>query len=76
LVALLGGVVAVQMPRALLLQQVLEAAGGILRVVFRRAPDSRDHSFFIGNKNLSRVKDKEENQDISEISDQIQKNSN
>jgi GTP cyclohydrolase III len=32
--------------------------------------------FFIGNKNLSGVKDKEEKQDISEISDQIQKNSN
>jgi GTP cyclohydrolase III len=32
--------------------------------------------FFIGNKNLSEVKDKEEKQDISEISDQIQKNSN
>jgi hypothetical protein len=42
LVALLGGVVAVQMPRALLFQQVLEAAGGLLRVVFRRVLDSRD----------------------------------
>jgi hypothetical protein len=42
LVALLGGVVAVQMPRALLLQQVFEAARGLLRVVFRRALDSRD----------------------------------
>jgi hypothetical protein len=42
LVALLGGVVAVQMPRELLLQQVLEAAGGLLRVVFRRALDSRN----------------------------------
>jgi hypothetical protein len=30
------------MPRALLFQQVLEAAGGLLRVVFCRAPDSRD----------------------------------
>jgi hypothetical protein len=30
LVALLGGVVAVQMPRALLLQQVFEAAGVLL----------------------------------------------
>jgi hypothetical protein len=30
------------MPRALLVQQVLEAAGGLLRVVFRRALDSRD----------------------------------
>jgi hypothetical protein len=42
LVALLGGVVAIQMPRALLFQQVLEAAGGPLRVVFRRALDSHD----------------------------------
>jgi hypothetical protein len=42
LVALLGGVVAVQMPRALLLQQVLEAVGGLIRVVFRRVLDSRD----------------------------------
>jgi hypothetical protein len=41
LVALLGGVVAVQIPWALLLQQVLEAAGGLLRVVFRKALDSR-----------------------------------
>jgi hypothetical protein len=41
LVALLGDVVAVQMPRALLFQQVFEAAGGLLRVVFRRALDSR-----------------------------------
>jgi hypothetical protein len=30
LVALLGGVVAIQMPRALLFQQVLEAARGLL----------------------------------------------
>jgi hypothetical protein len=30
------------MPRALLFQQVFEAAGGILRVVFCRALDSRD----------------------------------
>jgi hypothetical protein len=42
LVALLGGVVAVQMPRALLLQQVFEAARGLLRVLLRRALDSRD----------------------------------
>jgi hypothetical protein len=42
LVALLGGVVAVQMPRALLLQQVFEAAGGLLRVLLRRALDSRN----------------------------------
>jgi predicted Co/Zn/Cd cation transporter (cation efflux family) len=42
LVALLGGVVALQMPRALLFQQVFEAARGLLRVVFRRALDSRD----------------------------------
>jgi predicted Co/Zn/Cd cation transporter (cation efflux family) len=37
LVALLGGVVALQMPRALLFQQVFEAARGLLRVVFRKA---------------------------------------
>jgi hypothetical protein len=42
LVALLGGVVVVQMPRALLFQQVFEAAGGLLRVLLRRALDSRD----------------------------------
>jgi hypothetical protein len=42
LVALLGGVIALQMPRTLLFQQVFEAAGGLLRVVFRRVLDSRD----------------------------------
>jgi hypothetical protein len=42
LVALFGSVVAIQMPRALLFQQILEAAVGLLRVVFRRALDSRD----------------------------------
>jgi hypothetical protein len=42
LVALLGGVVAVQMPRALLLQQVFEAAGVLLRVLLCRALDSHD----------------------------------
>jgi hypothetical protein len=42
LVALLGGVVALQVPRALPFQQVLEATGGLLRVVFRRALYSRD----------------------------------
>jgi hypothetical protein len=42
LVALLGGVVAVQMPQALLLQQVFEAARVPLRVLLRRALDSRD----------------------------------
>jgi hypothetical protein len=42
LVALLGSVVAIQMPRALLFQQVLEATGDLLRVVFHRALDSRD----------------------------------
>jgi hypothetical protein len=30
LIALLGGVIALQMPRALLFQQVFEAAGGLL----------------------------------------------
>jgi hypothetical protein len=42
LVALFGGVVALQVPRALLFQQLFEAARGLLRVVFRRALDSRD----------------------------------
>jgi hypothetical protein len=42
LVSLLGSVVAIQMPRALLFQQVFEAAGGLLRVVFHRALDSRN----------------------------------
>jgi hypothetical protein len=42
LVALLGGVVAVQMPRALLFQQVFEVARGLLRVLLRRALDSHD----------------------------------
>jgi hypothetical protein len=42
LVALFGSVVALQVPRALLFQQVFEAVGGLLQVVFRRALDSRD----------------------------------
>jgi hypothetical protein len=42
LVALLGGVVAVWMPRAPLLQQVFETAGVLLRVFLRRALDSCD----------------------------------
>jgi hypothetical protein len=42
LVALLGSVVSIQMPRTLLFQQGFEVAGGLLRVVFRRALDSRD----------------------------------
>jgi hypothetical protein len=42
LVALLGSGVTIQVPRALLFQQVFEATGGLLRVVFRRALDSRD----------------------------------
>jgi hypothetical protein len=42
LVALFGGVVAVWMPRTLLLQQVFETAGVLLRVPFRKALDSRD----------------------------------
>jgi hypothetical protein len=41
-VALFGSVVALQVPRALLFQQVFEAARGLLRVVFRRALDRRD----------------------------------
>jgi hypothetical protein len=42
LVALLGGVVALQMPWTLLFQQVFEDAGCLLRVIFRRVLDSRD----------------------------------
>jgi hypothetical protein len=42
LIALLGGMIALQVPRALLFQQVFEAARGLLRVVFRGALDSRD----------------------------------
>jgi hypothetical protein len=47
LVALLGGVVAVQMPRALLFQQVFEAARGLLRVLLLRALDSRDSAVWL-----------------------------
>jgi hypothetical protein len=42
LVALLGGVVTLQMPRALLFEQVFEAARGLFRVVLRRLLYSRD----------------------------------
>jgi hypothetical protein len=42
LVALLGCVVALQVPRALLFHQVFEAARGLFRVVIRRALDSHD----------------------------------
>jgi hypothetical protein len=35
-------VIAIQMARALFFQQVLEAAEGLLRVVFHRTLDSRD----------------------------------
>jgi hypothetical protein len=42
LVPLISGVVAIQMPRALLFEQVSEAVGGIFGVVFRRAMYSHD----------------------------------
>jgi hypothetical protein len=42
LVTLLSGVIALHMPRALLFQQVFEAARGLFRVVFRRVLDSRN----------------------------------
>jgi hypothetical protein len=42
LVLLLIGVVALQVPRALLFKQVFEPARGLVRVVFRRMLDSRD----------------------------------
>jgi hypothetical protein len=43
------------MPRALLFQQVLEAAGGLLRVVFRRALDSRDSVLWLALAIRTRV---------------------
>jgi hypothetical protein len=43
LVALLGGVVSIQMPQALVFEQVFEAARGLFRVVLRRALYSRDY---------------------------------
>jgi hypothetical protein len=52
---LFGGVVAVQMPRALLFQQVLEAARGLLRVVFRRALDIRDSVIWLALAIRTRV---------------------
>jgi hypothetical protein len=55
LVALLGDVVALQMPRALLFQQVIEAARGLLRVVFRRTLDSRDCIFWLALAVRTRV---------------------
>jgi hypothetical protein len=42
LIALLSGVVALQMPQTLLFQQVFEAAGGLFRVMFCRVLDSHD----------------------------------
>jgi hypothetical protein len=42
LVALLGGVIAIQMPQALLLEQVFEAARGLFRVVLLRVLYSHD----------------------------------
>jgi hypothetical protein len=42
LVALVGGVVALQMPQTLLFEQVFEAARGLFRVVFRKVLNSHD----------------------------------
>jgi hypothetical protein len=42
LIALLGGVIALQVPRTLLFQQIFEVARGLLQVVFRRVLDSHD----------------------------------
>jgi hypothetical protein len=39
--------IALQVPRTLLFQQVFEATRGLLRVVFRRALDSRDYIFWL-----------------------------
>jgi hypothetical protein len=43
------------MPRALFFQQVLEAAGGLLRVVFRRPLDSRDSVVWLARAIGTRV---------------------
>jgi hypothetical protein len=43
------------MPRALLFQQVFETAGGLLRVVFRRALDSRDSVIWLALAIRTRV---------------------
>jgi hypothetical protein len=42
-------------PRALLFQQVFEAARGLLRVVFRRALDSRDYVVWLALAIRTRV---------------------
>jgi hypothetical protein len=42
LIALLGGMIALQVPRELLFQKIFEAARGLLRVVFRGTLDSCD----------------------------------
>jgi hypothetical protein len=55
LIALLGGVVALQMPRTLLFQQVFEAARGLLQVVFRRALDSCDYIVWLALAVRTRV---------------------
>jgi hypothetical protein len=55
LVALFGSVVAIQMPRALLFQQVFEAAGGLLQVVFRKTLDSHDRVVWLAFAIRTRV---------------------
>jgi hypothetical protein len=55
LVAQLGGVIALQMPRTLLFQQVFEAARGLLRVVFHRVLDSRDCVVWLALAIMTRV---------------------
>jgi hypothetical protein len=48
----LGSVIALQVPRALLFQRVFEAAGCLLRVVFRRALEKVD-DFLVGDIDYS-----------------------
>jgi hypothetical protein len=55
LIALLGGVIALQVPRVLLFQQIFEASRGLLRVVFRRALDSRDCVVWLALAGRTRV---------------------
>jgi hypothetical protein len=55
LVALLGGVVALQVPHTLLFEQVFEAARGLFQVIFRRALDSCDYVVWLALAIRTRV---------------------
>jgi hypothetical protein len=55
LVARLSGVIALQMPQALLFQQVFEVARGLLRVFFHRVLDNRDYVVWLAFAVRTRV---------------------